>query len=720
MKLVIISILFLQIISFAQRGSGKSEADSTDIKEYNKGLTEPIGIIARSYNDSVVVRWAVSKISHWEVSKKYGFILERAPVSGEGRYGEFKPVREGVFKPWSDEKWLTYLRAKKPSRDDAEVDYESFAYQFGIAKKTGEEKSAGVNEMQALKDSKSKSDWQILFTILSANGSSVAADGLGLRFVDKNIRKGEKYVYRISIAGKSDQYNIMPGYAEVTVGPFNPAIVKQKIYATENDESIELRWKANDNITFYLVERSHDNGKTFNKITKVPLLTLLSTADSSRFEGYQDTLIIANYKPLIYRVYGISSFADKLLIGEVKAMGRDRTPPEQPFLSQPQHISENEIKIKWEMNKKPSPDIKGFYIGRDTSATGEFKYISDLLPPSSREFIDNKFIKDGNNFYLVEAIDTAGNISQSHTAFVALNDTTPPSTPEWETGVMDARGVVTLKIKPNREKDLMGYRILTSNSPEHEFSSIIESFGTDTIDYRRIIEFKDTVSLESTTRFVYYRVTALDDRYNESKLSQVLAVSRVDIVPPAAPVINNIIVTEKSVSLNFASSSSIDAAGHIAYRRIMGEERWDSLGNMGHNDSIFTDSTVKSNVMYEYALTAKDSSGLKSGMSASISARPYYTGVLPVVKGVTIVYDEKRKETVIKWDYEKKEDVYFIIYRTFEKETQKRYVTLKESGTRTFKDEKIGGKGNYTYAIKVFDNLGGESPMSEKVNINVK
>lgn len=716
-------MLSLQVFAHAQTNTGIVEKDSVSSQDLNEALKTKIGIVARSYSDSVILRWAVSKPAVWNICKESGFILERAAVLKDGSYGEFKPVKQGVFKPWTEAEWQTYFDQRPLRIDTTEIDYEAYAYMFGSPEKAdpGKADNSSGNELQDLKDKKSKMDWQLLFAMLSANSSSSSAEGLGLRYVDKNVKPGEKYAYKIKLAGTSPVYIIEEGIVEVKVEKFNPDFAKQTLTASENEGSIGINWKANNELSFYKVERSDDNGKTFKKLTKAPLLTMKSKAGvNDPSEGYLDTLVV-NYKPYIYRVYGTTSFAEKVLIGEITAMGRDRTPPEQPFVPQPQQISDNEIKIKWQMSANPAKDLKGFYVGRDSSSSGEFKYITPLLPPSSREYIDKSFLQGGSNFYLVEAIDTAGNISQSYPVYVALNDTIPPVKPQWLKGTMDTNGVVTLKLKPNTEKDLMGYRILFSNSPEHEFSPLIESFGNDSVDYTGITEFRDTVSLETTTPNVYYRATALDNRYNESEMSDIIAIRRPDIIAPIVPVIIDVTVTDKSVTLFFAPSSSEDVKYHVAYRHLFGETKWDSLAGLGRADSVFTDKNVKPNIMYEYALLAVDSSGLRSKLSGPVTGRPYYTGVLPVVKNLTVQYDEKKNTSLLHWDYENSKGTYFVVYRAFGDALPGRYATVREADYRYFSDSKLtGGKGNYKYTVKVFDDFGGESKMSEMVNVNVK
>lgn len=725
MKLLGIFVLLFsfQILVLGQNGTGILQKDSVTQSELNESLKTKIGLIARTYSDSVIVRWAVSKPAIWDIAKVSGFILERAPVLSSGSYGEFRPVKPGSFKPWTEEEWDAYFLRRGERKDTSEVDYDALAYVFGTGGNVTEDApgTSTGNEIQDLKDKAGNYNWQVLFAMLSANSSRGAAEGLGLRYVDKDVKAGDRYVYKIRLAGTSPVYIVEDGILEVKVESFNPDIARQTLVASENEGSIGINWKANKELSFYKVHRSGDNGKTFESLTKVPLLTMRNIPnETDPMEGYLDSSVV-NYKPYIYRVYGTTSFADEVLIGEIKAMGRDRTPPPQPFVPQPENISDNEVKVKWSIGDNPPKDLKGFYVGRDTSTSGEFKRITQLLPPTSREYIDKDFIKGGDNFYLVEAIDTAGNLSRSYPVYAALNDTTPPVKPVWIKGTMDSNGVVTLIIKPNTEKDLMGYRILTSNSPEHEFSSLIESFGDDSSDYTKIAEFKDTVSLETTTPYVYYRATALDSRFNESLFSEIIAVKRPDIIPPVTPVIIDVEVTDKSVTLSFAHSTSEDVKYHAAYRRVEGEVRWDSISAMGSADSIFTDKSVKPNIMYEYSLLAVDSAGLRSPLSFVVSARPYYTGILPAIRNLKVLYDGNKNENTLSWDYEDAEGVYFVIYRSSGDVLPGRYATVKEQKSRNFTDRNLtSGKDNYIYTVKVFDKIGGESKMSEAVKINVK
>ncbi len=715
----------MQITAFSQQDDeGILQNDNFNENELNEGLKAKLGLTARTYSDSVILRWSVSKPGIWIKSKELGFTIERASILN-GSTGEFKPLSDSSIKPWNEAQWSSFFDSNPRSLDPKQINYEGIAYLFGVNNdedpESGLEKLNG-DELKEIKQKKSKLDWQFLSVLLSANNSRVAAEGLGLRFVDKNVKEGEKYVYRIFLSGDPGDYMVDTGKIDVTIENFNNNFANSEITPAENDQSIGLSWKANNQLTTYNVERSDDNGKTYTKLNKAPLLTMRPSLDvTDLMEGYLDTNII-NYKPYKYKIFGTTAFADEVLIGEVTAMGRDRTPPEAPFLPQPKHI-DNEIKLIWEMGNSPAKDLAGFYIGRDTSTSGDFKNLNTtMLPSSAREFIDKSFLHEGSNYYIVRAVDTAGNVSLSYPAYVALNDTTPPVRPDWVSGKMDSNGVVTLTIKQNTEKDLMGYRILSSNSPEHEFASIFESFGEDTIDYTTITEFKDTVSLETTTKYSYYTFTALDNRFNESQQSEILAVPRPDIIAPVPPVVTDVSVNDNSVTLLFAPSSSEDVKYQVAFKRLNGDEKWDSVTSLKSNDSVFTDKNVKQNTMYEYTLLAVDSSGLRSEYAFPVTGRPYFTGVMPGISDLKASYDASSNTAKLTWRYEvMNKEFNFCIYRSYKENGLTKYSYLENSSSREFADKEFNkGKGNYSYAIKVFAKDGGESKLSNPVMILVK
>ncbi|AFH49853.1 Hypothetical protein IALB_2148 [Ignavibacterium album JCM 16511] len=707
---VTFSILLLFNISFAQNAE--------------EPIKLKIGLTARAYGDSIYFRWAVTNPTAWRLAKENGFILEKAKILSDGRVEKYLTVTDQPIKPWSLEKWEEYFDSRPP-KDISSLDNEGIAFTLGIGEKDDEEKLNLPQEnedfLKSIKEKRSSQEWALLLSLIAANNSLTAAEGLGLFYIDRDVKENETYSYRIYVNFKSQLYSFDTTYLTITNTRFDPKKGFKQIQANENDGSIEIIWDIDNQFSTYNVERSEDK-KTFKRLNDSPLLTLKSAqADSSNKDSYIDTTIV-NYKPYTYRVYAMTVFADEILLGEITAMGRDRTPPEQPYVPQPSHIEENKIKITWQMADPPAADLAGFYIGRDSLIDGKYNYITKTpLPKTSREFIDTTFSKNNYNFYTVFAFDTAGNSSSSYPVYVVLNDTTPPAPPKWKEAFMDSNGVVTLRLQPNKEFDLMGYRILKANAPDHEFSSIIESFNPDSTELKFKIEFADTVDLQTMTKYVYYRATALDNRYNESEFSEIIAVPRPDVVPPIAPVLTDALVTEKDVTLKFIPSESEDVKNHLVLKRVNGEEKWDTLAVLKPKDSVYVDDKVSANITYQYCLFAVDSSNLKSELSFILEARPYYLGILPDIKNFIVSFDSEKKSANLSWAFEYEKDVYFVVYRAYENQPLTRYKTLKSSEARNYTDTDFSnGSGKYFYAIKAFDNLNAESRLSEKAEVLVK
>jgi fibronectin type 3 domain-containing protein len=203
-------------------------------------------------------------------------------------------------------------------------------------------------------------------------------------------------------------------------------------------------------------------------------------------------------------------------------------------------------------------------------------------------------------------------------------------------------------------------------------------------------------------------------------MSDIIAVKRPDIVPPSAPVITDVAVDEKSVTVTYISSTSHDVSYHLLNRRVFGEEKWE-VSKLSPKENIYVDKNVKQNVMYEYSIIAVDSSGLHSEMSFPVTARPYFSGVLESVKGLKVYFDKSSNNVNIEWNYEgKSEDIYFVIYRSYANDPVKKYKIVTNKSARHYNDNEISsGNGIYNYALKVFDKQGSESKLSEKVIVKI-
>ncbi len=704
----------------AQSDTARREPEQSEL---NAALSARVAVIARGGGDSIVLRWAVTKPAVWVAANRVGFVVERAEAPTAGSRpadARFKRLA-GPVMPWTKEQWVRFDESRPEPADTTMPDYVTVAAALLDGEQAaGSESEIPADDLAAIEERRSRFAMRFGLAMLAADRDADAAQGLGVRFVDRDIVAGKRYVYRVYLAAPTPPYRADTGYVEVSATAPKPAKRTGALRAGGNDGSITINWNAMPEYSAFTVERSSDNGRTFRRITRLPIVTARPDGvGDSLPEAYVDTLV-RNYTPYLYRVYGATAFADMELIGEIRAMGRDRTPPGRPHVPNPEPTAGRAVTVTWEMAEPVAGDLAGFIVLRDSIADGTFTPLTPkLLPPSARSFDDATYSTVAPNYYTVAAFDTAGNFVMSQPALVTLIDSVAPSVPAWVRGTMDSNGVVTLVLKRNRERDCMGYRILRANADDHEFSSIIESYGSDDRPAAADTVLHDTVQVESLTKFVYYRATALDQHFNESELSTILAVPRPDRIPPVAPVIVDVGADDSSATVQFVPSTSDDVLRHTVYRRRAGETRWDSVASLGRDARAFVDRAVKQNQTLEYTLDAVDSAGLRSEFASPVSARPYDPGMRAGVIGFSGRYDSAENKVALSWRYAGLNEEYrYILYRALPGKLLRQFATI-ESAARAFADTRLQGDGVYEYVIKVVTRSGAESMPSEAVRVQV-
>lgn len=691
MKHIKITIVSLLVICFSFANA--QEKPITELK------------LKTRYKDGAVeMRFFPNNKKTMKTGLEKGYILHRA----EGN-GAFKEIDKII--PYTQEQWQKSIVSAK--NEDERIDFEiGQDFQESIIEDAGGEFNfeKGIAE---LKEQKSAEDFQLMVSILTAIKSPITAKGLGLSYTDTSVEKGKTYRYKISLVGEVPVYEVKS--VEDTVKTIESKEEYQnKVYTKEGDTELSFVWIEDDKLSGYDVERQDVSGK-FVKLNKAPIYSLLGANAKERRSSFSDEGL-TNYKKYRYRFFGNTVFGERIQFAEVEAMPRDLTPPQKPFLKQPKHIKPDEVLVEWEMLKEIESDLKGFAISRSEDNRGKFQLIYDkLLPKNARRFIDKSFIKGKTNYYLVQAIDTADNVSSSFPVAVTLIDSVPPKRPAFISGKMDSLGIVTIDIKKNKEEDLMGYRLYRANGENHEFSVIYEGFlSLDDRETGKVQTiFKDTVTLKSLTPYVYYKTEALDFNHNTSKQSEILKVKRPDTIPPTTPVFKKIKVHSDAVELTFILSKSKDVKEHFLYRKTDIKAPWTLLATLKNEEKNYTDKKLEKGQKYYYTLRAKDESNNYSKYAVPIMGKPYDNGVRPPVEKIDLKFE--KNNVLLTWEYpQRNKDTFFVIYKTNSKGNLVQYKNTKELN---FKE--VAKKGT-TYAIKVFTKDGGQSKISEKVVVNYK
>jgi hypothetical protein len=654
---------------------------------------------ARYKDHSVELRFFPDRKKVLDFGMKSGFIIERAKGSSKNF------VEIARTKPYSEEQWKALLQKTTDKEIQIQLEISQDFYLASLEKSGGNlDLTEGIAN---LKQQKADEDFIFMVSIFTAIKNADAAKGLGLAYTDTDVQAGQQYSYRIKLVENPPIYQI-ESVSTVVKTIENLGNYKNKVYIKTGDTQLGFVWEDHPDLSGVDVERTINGVNT--KLNKAPIYTVRGKGYKGvKRNGFSEDSLV-NYQKYTYRFYAQTIFGERVKFAEVTGMPRDLTPPQKPFLKQPKHAKPDEVHIEWEMKQEIAPDFKGFAISRSEKSNGYFSLINDkLLPKNARKFIDKSFIKGKTNYYLVQALDTANNVSSSFPISVTLIDSIPPKKPVFMEGKIDSIGVVTVKIKKNTETDLMGYRLYRSNSPKHEFSVIEEGFlSLDSLKNEVKTIFKDTVTLRSLTPYIYYRTEALDFNHNTSVFSDILKVKRPDKIPPTTPVFKKVRVGEDYVELGFSLSKSKDVVSQKLFRKLSLKADWEPIATLKNEDKTYIDKQVKKGIKYYYSLQAEDDSKNKSDFAIPVMGKPYDTGVRPPVENLRLRFKDAKVN--LTWTYTKMNDkTLFVIYKK-----NKKGQLVQYNNTKTLGFDDRAKKGD-TYAVKVRTIDGGQSKISKEI-----
>jgi len=634
-----------------------------------------IKVIRRAYNDSIKLRWAPTDYQSWRHGIKYGYIIERTTIMRDSKILDKKEnliLTSSPIKPLSLKEWEKYAEKDDYVAIMAEAIYSS---SFEIQTKT----SPVIDIFNIASEQQNRYS----FAMFSADCSPMAAKLGGLSYTDYNVKRGEKYLYKIYFAAD------LPGYndtATVFTGTdeFHP-LPKPLIYNIIPDENtIMLEWPADHETGIYIayeVERSDDNGKTFKSVTKRPLVNIFSEGRLRESLYYIDTLSDLN-KRYIYRIRGLNSFGERGPYSDtVSATLRLKIKTMPQIINH--EATDKEITIDWIFDRKYENLLKSFRVMRSTKSNKDFIDISGDLPPSQRSYTDKKPLKTA--YYKVVAIDKENSLIQSFPALVQITDTIPPEIPVFAYAKADTTGKVLICWYKNKEEDIYGYRLYRGNDLNEEFSLLTKLPVTDTF-------YIDTINLKTLTSAVYYRIMAVDNRQNQSLLSKPYKVRRPDKIPPVSPVIKEAVTGDNEICLKWIPSTSKDVWKYQIIRRETEKENQEVISEIFDTTGTYCDKDINPGTTYKYSVIAIDSSGLRSSLTQEIVVK-----YIDNKGSINLTGRVDRKSGKIKLIWQPVEGAEYYIYRS----AGDRPMTLyKKVVTTNYEDHQVTPDEKYKYIIK--------------------
>lgn len=672
-------MMLLSLVSKGQVDSipAEPELDNDQLK---------LALLHKHYGDSIVLRWAPSRIDGWITGMNNGYTIHRQELNDEYEpVGDWDTLITPIIKPYSIEEFKTEI-AKYPEDHFLAAAAESM-YGFQL-------EYQGNIDNANLFDLADEYNDRYSICLISADLSSRGAKGLGWGYSDTKIKKGGKYIYRVFVPGNDTiaiQMDALTLAEPDTMALFSPKV--HEVLEKEEQVDLKLSREINDQyFTAYIIERSEDGGESWDVLTNVPFVQPLTDhkIGNRDYIIYRDTGLV-NYVPYSYRVKGLNAFGEVSPPSPaIKGMGRDRTPPRIPDRMMAKMNEQMQMEIQWEYDVEPD-DIGGFILARSQRPYDPQSPVHEgELSGNLRSYVDEAPSTLANNFYTLYVIDTARNVSYTQATYGSYIDSIPPSPPTDLSYEIDSSGNVVLNWALGKEEDLLGYHVYFTNNKRHYLHNVSKTVLQDTI-------FRDTFDLQSLTETGYYRITALDFNYNVSGYSEWLEVIKPDLVPPSSPIITKHEALDNGIAIYYVESSSKDVE-HYVLQREEGS-KWivvDSIDNLNSKGVLMDQSKLDFGALYRYRIRAIDDAGNISKLTYNYTARAKLPTITGEIKDFG-VFAEKKK-AIIEWKYIGRESDLIKLYRSTNGRPFQLIRTFNAS-KRTGKDFTIMNKENLEYRI---------------------
>ena len=663
-------------------------------------LAEEAGVklLCRPVHDVIMLRWAPTGKQAWDLGNKHGYVIERYTIM---RNGQLTDSRERTVltnvpqKPAPIEEWEAYADDK----------YVATAAQCLFD--TGESLPA-ISPVAVARHHRQEQN-RFALAMYAADRSVWTARLSGLFLADSTAQPGEKYLYRAYIALPEALPPSDTAFAFTGLSEYQPLPPPIELAAQWDDRKVMLSW----NILYqshiynsYVVEKSSD-GKHYTPLSDKATVQLADAGAPSPMYAFKTDSLENNETTWYYRIRGVNAFGEVGPPGDSVA-GRGRIPiTEAPIIANKDVVGNKEVRLSWMYPEEMNRYISGFRLYRSSSPSGLKQKIYESKAPSERAFTD---VSPGiTNYYTISVFDSETEKISSNITYAELMDDIPPRTPSGLAGRIDSTGKVWLTWDANEEKDLDGYRVYRSNRPDFEFPLITPAVVKQPF-------YTDSVTLNTLTSQVYYRLRAIDLRQNQSAFSEALELVRPDTIPPVAPVIKSVEAQNGAMLLTWINSSSADVARYHIYREQKSDTTFQQLiyiDKKPGKQSSYADRTVEPGETYIYRMRAADNSQLYSAPSAPVQ-QPAPGGM---VERVALKKREYSDRAVLHWEIRAKKDVArVLIYRA----SGNAALMLHDNTTgNSYTDDSLLPDKTYSYRIKAVYADGTSSALSNDVTVKL-
>lgn len=566
--------------------------------------TPAIRMRAEVQSDRILLRWISTDAESWELLNKYGVRLERLTVARSGvvlENPEIKILNENL-KPEETET-LKKLVAEYPM--GAVIAQAIFGEDFEVS--LGDSPISKAISLDEIRQQR------YLFSLYAADLCFPVAKEVGWGWEDKDVKKNERYLYRAIPLVPKGKRNIEQG-AVFAIADETVKLVKPiGLSAQFSEPGALLSWDYNTLsylYSSYFIERSED-GRNFKQISDLPVTRMADTDKNPNAPiTYLDSIPLG--KTMYYRVVGVTPFGSK---GEYSSVISGIAYPilkTVPMITSSKVDKVGGADIAWQFDNTQQEFISGFNILHSMDDK-TYSTLADNIGANERNYHIEKIGK--NIYYKVEAKSKHGTSTQSLPILIQPIDSVPPAIPQGLKAHIDSLGAVHLSWDANHDADIYGYRLYRGQTKGEELIPITDVAIRETY-------YTDSVNLHNLNDKVYYALTSLDERYNQSEQCQTIEVSKPQTIPPTAPVITKGIAEAGRNIIEWVSGGETQLAGYIIARTDVDDKTKQRAQRIDNpKTTAYEDNDVESGKTYQYQVMAYSTNQQRSPLSSPIKIK---------------------------------------------------------------------------------------------------
>ena len=655
-------------------------------------LEPQLVIKARAVANKILLRWGVNDKQAWKYGIENGYIIERSTIYRNGK-PLVKPeniiLSDGEIRPKPLSEWESII--EEGNTMAAVTAQAIYGEDFRVSNSEESPVLKIINESSELQQ-------RFGFSMFAVDQDFLVAQYAGLGFEDANVNENERYLYSIKLA-EAPEFDIPE--KSVLVNPANKTAlpIPYDFIGYYYNDAFVLIWEYDslkDYYNSYDLEKSTD-GVTFSKVNTVPITKLADTDVT----GISFTDSISSYETKYwYRIKGRTIFNELSPASDSISLIAFKELLESPIWKPSKIISEKEVILNWNFSSDEAWKVTEYSILRADKAIGPYDVVVEKLDPKTKSITYTEL--EDINYFKVRSKGIAEDFQESSPLMIQPIDSIPPAQPQELVGVIDTLGIVKLNWQKNTELDLKGYVVYKTNRLNKEFTRIIKQEYTST-------SFIDTINLKNFNSKIFYKISALDNRYNESIHSEILALEKPQSSPPVSPLFNTYEVKDETVLLIWSNGPTDNIVKTTLYRKLFSDDAdnlWENiLENTNLDLSSYEDDTIEPNNKYGYVLTATNKSGIESPPSPPIYVNTLGKMLNPGVKGFYATVNREDGFIQLSWKNNNDNVIEIQLYRKTADTDFHLYQTFVPNENR-FIDSNLSPNNEYSYALKLIYNDG--------------